>query len=1574
MSGRTRQSLAASQGEEAAPYIPGLVYNQPLSWRAGKPIPVAELLERLQKLHNELRKIEQHQDQEGPKAEDYTRAAQDLANQNLLAHKDKGVRALTCCCLMDVMRICAPNAPLKLGQIKDIFTTIVNSIIPALADPSNAYNTQHVYILNSLAEVKSIVLITDIPNPDSLILNLFTSCFDIVSGSAKASTGEEIRTSVVHDMTRVLVAVIDEAPTLQPDIVDVVLRQFLRIDPRMSDNETGKGKQGIAAPDGKQGTFALKEYPPAYNLSKALCADCPEKMTTYISVYFSNVMMDASASIPSNGQPKNPNRRISSLDESDDETEGTLQLTKAHKLIRELWRACPDVLQNVIGYLETELTTESVSLRLLATQTLGDIISGIGVAGPPPAIPTDPAAYPPVTNLRSKQDVISTNPLQTPMSPKPFSQAHSSAYDLFLSRKQDKSPSVRAAWATASGRILFTLAGGIGLEEKQEQHLVKGLAQMLGDVDEKVRVSAIKAVGAFGLANVVNRLAVDGGVSTEGTVLCTVADRVKDKKQVPRDEATRLLGRLWGAAAGEIEHGVEEVVSAISGIPQKIFEAYYTGDTEIHALIDTVLLEDFLPIGYPPIKSKSSRANNQRARGKVTVDNDQADSVDPDGIRVRRILTLVRCLEGKARSVFFALQQRQVSLSKGVQLYLETCDKFNGGVVDGDEAKIKAQLTKVCEILARGTPEPSRVTGDLWKFAKLHDRRAYHLVKCTLDPSNDYRTVVNAIKELTKRLENGPHSTAVLLETLRPLIYRCGLLVYNRSHIPAIIELSRTDDEGLATTAHDVLKDISSRNPEILKSHVKEMCSDLQSNVPSQTQEEHLSAADTLKACSGFATKFPDEISKDRKFMLTLNDYALYSTSPRAAKHAVSILLAISPKKELHAKDLMQKALKGCQMGEQYFLTRLSTISQLCRLAPSAAAEDAEADKIIEVALNSVLLHNQHPAPLEDKIDPEDAPYMWSSDVDPETTSKQLALKILVNRACSQPDNQENKNAFFEVADPVIRILSSLITNNGELQKSYSTPATQKPHLRLAAAKYLLKLCTQNRAFEDLVTADLFNKVALVAHDRLSEVRTGFVQQLKKYLGANKLSHRWYSIPYLLAFEPDATLRTSTMLWLKSRTLYFAKQQQIRIQQATNTADKERIRANQNVMELMLARLLSLLAHHPDYPIQGTDSYVPDLVDYARYIIFYLSATSNEDNLSLIFHVAQRVKQAQDGICAGVEEQDEISQRLYTLSDLAQMTIRIFADVHGHQKGHSVGINLLQTWPGKARLPAHLFKALPNHEASIQIAEQTFLPTDEGFGDELEKLVRGMLKSGSTKSGHKKRKAEVKQEADDAGDEPRTTKKSKKFTSMPIRKAPSAKSIKTPKPGKKRKSEDSDIDDGSKTRSGEPSRKSARKSVGKATQISYAEADSSEDDREMEEMQNEAREDIESASASEPENQQISHQVNGDNEAQVSEGDENVDEANVGQQEGSDEMEVDQSPSPLARTARSKKGVLKNNSAPHVNGAQRNKKSKSAYASSNEKTAKAPPRGQRKGTPPGKKNAKADTQASTRQTRARTRN
>ena len=57
-------------------------------------------------------------EQESIDVNSLTKVAKELASTNLITHKDRGIRAFTACCLVDILRICAPDAPFTPAQLK----------------------------------------------------------------------------------------------------------------------------------------------------------------------------------------------------------------------------------------------------------------------------------------------------------------------------------------------------------------------------------------------------------------------------------------------------------------------------------------------------------------------------------------------------------------------------------------------------------------------------------------------------------------------------------------------------------------------------------------------------------------------------------------------------------------------------------------------------------------------------------------------------------------------------------------------------------------------------------------------------------------------------------------------------------------------------------------------------------------------------------------------------------------------------------------------------------------------------------------------------------------------------------------------------------------------------------------------------------------------------------------------------------------------------------------------------------------------------------------------------------------
>lgn len=550
----------------------------------------------------------------------------------------------------------------------------------------------------------------------------------------------------------------------------------------------------------------------------------------------------------------------------------------------------------------------------------------------------------------------------------------------------------------------------------------------------------------------------------------------------------------------------------------------------------------------------------------------------------------------------------------------------------------------------------------------------------------------------------------------------------------------------------------------------------LQDEAPNAKKTNDAGAVDNLKACASYASKFADEIPRDRKFVQAMTNFALHGTPAEAAKHAVTIIMTASDKKELLAKDLVTKCVNGFEYGEEGFLARLATLSQLMLLAPHQANQ--ESDAVSDIAIEKVLLQVR----TSSTGTPES--YLWSATLDTECEAKCWALKILVNRIRSHPE----PDTLSEMADPVYKLLSTLITKNGEVSSAQDTPPAHKSRLRLTAACLCLKLCTKKHT-DALFTPSAFNALALVAQDPVLNVRSSFMQRLKKYLAQQKLPQRFYTIPFLLAFEPSASLKSDNTTWIRSRTAAFYA---LRAQQPSSKGNI--------VMESVFARLLSVLAHHPDY-----GSTAEDLVDFARYLLYYLQPVATEENLSVIYHIAQRVKQSRDAI----NPSPAYDIGLYHLSDLAQLTIRKYEDAHSWN---------MQTLPGKVRLPTSLYTELKDHEQAQQIAEKNHLPEDVEEG--VEGLVRMSMRAA--RSQGKKRRSE--------GDLEVNGRESKRAKQTPIRKPPlkekkpkpAATTTKTPKKTKRKSSEEM-----------VPSSERRRSGRVQTTGGAYKERGDEEDDEEM---------------------------------------------------------------------------------------------------------------------------------------------
>lgn len=412
-----RKKAAAAAAAPAEPPKQRLVLEGALhhssSSKGGAAGSHAELVKRLTSVHDQLRDF----DQDTVDTSSLDRCADELVDPTLLLHKDKSVKALVAACIVDILRLYAPEAPYTPAQLHDLFEFLTNQLKYA-GDPKDPNQPEHFYVVDSLASVKSIVLVCDLDHADQLLSRIFAVVFDTVSSQTPKN--------VTLALSDILLSLLDEATSIPPGVINALTAQFIPSRANSS-SRASKGKDRASGPDDDNNTESAHERRAAFRLAVDVARAASDKLQRYVSQYFSETVLASvnggngvrgARSGDDDDEDDEMSEPESSADDDDDDDEGTArgrgrgkrraktkaraklakdshfvpgggarngmetgeyaslpaQLVDAHRLIRSLNRHVPALLLNVIPQLAEELTSNEPLLRILATDFLGQML------------------------------------------------------------------------------------------------------------------------------------------------------------------------------------------------------------------------------------------------------------------------------------------------------------------------------------------------------------------------------------------------------------------------------------------------------------------------------------------------------------------------------------------------------------------------------------------------------------------------------------------------------------------------------------------------------------------------------------------------------------------------------------------------------------------------------------------------------------------------------------------------------------------------------------------------------------------------------------------------------------------------------------------------------------------------------------------------------------------------------------------------------------------------------------------------------------------------------------------------
>lgn len=199
---------------KSAPALKKLQFSDKL---VGKGLTTDVLLKKLKILHKELQDL----DQENIDTKTLTTVKDDLIKHSILLHKDAGVKAYAACCIAELLRLYAPDAPYTPAELRDIFMFFDRQLVNGLKSSIAPYYAQYYALLESLSTVKSVVLVCDLPNADELMQDIFRDFFVLMQ--------RNLPKGIEKSLADILVALIDESESVPTDLLETIVKQFVNV-------------------------------------------------------------------------------------------------------------------------------------------------------------------------------------------------------------------------------------------------------------------------------------------------------------------------------------------------------------------------------------------------------------------------------------------------------------------------------------------------------------------------------------------------------------------------------------------------------------------------------------------------------------------------------------------------------------------------------------------------------------------------------------------------------------------------------------------------------------------------------------------------------------------------------------------------------------------------------------------------------------------------------------------------------------------------------------------------------------------------------------------------------------------------------------------------------------------------------------------------------------------------------------------------------------------------------------------------------------------------------------------------
>ncbi|KAK4434769.1 DNA mismatch repair protein MSH6 [Sesamum alatum] len=627
------------------------------------------------------------------------------------------------------------------------------------------------------------------------------------------------------------------------------------------------------------------------------------------------------------------------------------------------------------------------------------------------------------------------------------------------------------------------------------------------------------------------------------------------------------------------------------------------------------------------------------------------------------------------------LEQKQ-RLQQEMQKYLSLRQLSQ----EGDGTEIEKKVMFCFRVMSRCFTDPEKAEESFQILDQLKDSNIWKILMRLLNPDTSSVQASNSRDDLLK-IVGQKHRVSEFLSTLS---LKCSYLLFDKDHVREILlEAGVKKSSGstdLILSCMTVLVILARFCPLLLGGIEEDL-------VPLLEDDNEIIKEGTLHILAKAGGTIREQLGVSSRSLDLILERICIEGSRRQAKYAVHALASITKDDGLMSLSVLYKRLVDMLEEKSHLPAVLQSLGCIAQAAmPVFETRESEVEKFIKANI----LELGH-------IAGEEATGCWDD------RSELCSLKIFGIKALVKSYLPVKDAHLRSGIDGIIEILKNILLF-GDISREIKSSLVDKAHLKLAAAKAILRL---SKYWEHKIPVDVLYLALRTSEDNFPEVKKLLLDKVHQYVRDRILDPK-YACAFLLDISSSQSDLEENKRYLNDII------QMCRQGRARHISLQTDAMSPPLYPEYILPYVVHALAHHPSFPNIDECKDVKRFEPIYRQLYLFLSmlvhgdadgksdvSSKDKESVLLLNSFLQCIKHSEDAFDAAK------SKNLYALCDLGMPIIKRLAPKQDDLQDSSVSVTL----------PPVLFKPLERKEKDDSlVGEMKTWLADEGVLAHFESL------------------------------------------------------------------------------------------------------------------------------------------------------------------------------------------------------------------------------------------------------------